>query len=48
MSFNVIAATGKFYNDNPKLVAVFMKALQEATDFINRDKEGRGRAIPAR
>jgi NitT/TauT family transport system substrate-binding protein len=39
MSFNVIAATGKFYNDNPKLVAVFMKALQEATDFINRDKK---------
>jgi NitT/TauT family transport system substrate-binding protein len=39
MSFNVIAATGKFYNDNPKLVAIFMKALQEATDFINRDKK---------
>ena len=38
MSFNVLAATGKFYNENPKLVAVFMKALQEATDFINRDK----------
>jgi len=39
MSFNVIATTGKFYNENPKLVAVFMKALQEATDFINRDKK---------
>ena len=39
MSFNVLAATGKFYNENPKLVAVFMKALQEATDFINRDKK---------
>jgi NitT/TauT family transport system substrate-binding protein len=38
MSFNVIATMGKFYNENPKLVAVFMKALQEATDFINRDK----------
>ena len=40
MSFNVIAATGKFYNENPKLVAVFMKALQEATDYINHDKKG--------
>lgn len=39
MSFNVIATTGKFYNENPKLVAMFMKALQEATDFINRDKK---------
>ena len=39
MSFNVIAATGKFYNENPKLVGVFMKALQEATDFINKDKK---------
>ena len=39
MSFNVIATTGKFYNENPKLVAVFIKALQEATDFINRDKK---------
>jgi NitT/TauT family transport system substrate-binding protein len=38
VSFNVIAATGKFYQDNPKLVTVFMKALQEATDLINRDK----------
>jgi NitT/TauT family transport system substrate-binding protein len=39
MSFNVLATTGRFYNENPRLVAVFMKALQEATDFINRDKK---------
>ena len=39
MSFNVLAATAKFYNDNPKLVTVFMQALQEATDFINADKK---------
>ena len=39
MSFNVIATTGRFYNDNPKLVAVFMKAMQEATDFINNDRK---------
>lgn len=38
VSFNVIAATGKFYQENPKLVSVFMKALQEATDLINQDK----------
>ena len=38
MSFNVIATTAKFYNENPKLVTVFMQALQDATDFINRDK----------
>jgi NitT/TauT family transport system substrate-binding protein len=38
MSFNVLATTAKFYNENPKLVTVFMQALQDATDFINRDK----------
>ncbi len=38
ISFNVVAATNKFYNENPKLYAVFMRSLQEATDFINRDK----------
>jgi len=40
ISFNVIATTGKFYQENPKLNAVFMKALQEATDLINQDKRG--------
>ena len=38
ISFNVVATTTKFHNDNPKLYAAFMRALQEATDFINRDK----------
>ena len=38
ISFNVVAATSKFYNENPKLYAVFMQSLQEATDFINKDK----------
>jgi NitT/TauT family transport system substrate-binding protein len=38
ISFNVVAATGKFHNENPKLYALFMKSLQDATDFINRDK----------
>jgi sulfonate transport system substrate-binding protein len=40
ISFNVVAATGKFYKENPKLYAVFMKSLEEATDFINKDKRG--------
>ena len=38
LSFNVIAATSKFRNDNPKLYGVFLAALKEATDFINADK----------
>lgn len=40
ISFNVVAATSKFYNENPRLYAVFMKSLEEATEFINRDKRG--------
>lgn len=38
-SFNVIAATGKFRSENPKLYAAFLGALQEATDKINADKK---------
>lgn len=37
-SFNVIATTGKFRKDNPKLYGAFLAALQEATDLINKDK----------
>jgi NitT/TauT family transport system substrate-binding protein len=40
ISFNVVAATSRFHNDNPKLYAVFMKSLEEATEFINKDKRG--------
>jgi len=40
ISFNVVAATSKFYRENPRLYAVFMKSLQDATDFINGDKRG--------
>ena len=36
---NVIATTAKFRNDNPKLYNAFIAALQEATDFVNRDKD---------
>jgi sulfonate transport system substrate-binding protein len=38
ISFNVVATTSKFHNENPKLYAIFMKSLEEATDFINKDK----------
>ena len=37
-SFNVIAATAKFRAANPKTYAVFLAALQDATDQINQDK----------
>lgn len=37
-SFNVIAATGRFRKDNPKLYGAFLAALDEATDLINKDK----------
>ena len=40
ISFNVVATTSKFYGENPRLYAVFMKSLAEATEFINRDKRG--------
>ena len=40
ISFNVVATTTRFYKENPGLYAVFMKSLEEATQFINRDKRG--------
>jgi NitT/TauT family transport system substrate-binding protein len=36
-TFNVVWATSKFKNDNPKLYDAFVKALDEATALINRD-----------
>jgi NitT/TauT family transport system substrate-binding protein len=38
ISFNVVASTSKFREANPKTYAVFLAAMQEATDFINKDK----------
>lgn len=38
ISFNLIAASAKFYNTNPKAVGAYLAALQEATDLINKDK----------
>jgi NitT/TauT family transport system substrate-binding protein len=38
VSFNVIATTGKFREENPKLYGSFLAALEEATDFVGKDK----------
>jgi len=38
ISFNLISASAKFVNDNPKAVGAYLAAMQEATDIINRDK----------
>ena len=37
-TFLVVWATGKFRDENPKSYAAFAAALEEATDWINRDK----------
>jgi NitT/TauT family transport system substrate-binding protein len=37
-TFNVVWTTAKFRNENPKLYEAFVKALDEATAEINRDK----------
>ena len=38
ISFNLIAATSKFHQANPKVYGVFLAALEDATQRINRDK----------
>jgi len=37
-TFNVVWTTTKFKNENPKLYDSFVKAMEEATGIINRDK----------
>ncbi len=37
-TFNVVWTTSKFRNDNPRIYDAFVKALDEATTQINRDK----------
>lgn len=37
-TFNVIWTTSKFYQENPKISAAFVKALDEAMVMINKDK----------
>jgi NitT/TauT family transport system substrate-binding protein len=38
-TFNVVWATQKFHNDNPKIYAAFLAAFKEAIDGINADKK---------
>jgi NitT/TauT family transport system substrate-binding protein len=38
-TFNLVWTTSKFRNDNPKVYAAFVKALDEATAMINHDKK---------
>src|SRR3954465_8182899 len=42
VSFNVVATAAKFRDENPKLYKAFLAALEEATDFANRDQAGGG------
>jgi NitT/TauT family transport system substrate-binding protein len=37
-TFNVVWTTSKFHDDNPKIYAAFVAALDEATAMINHDK----------
>src|SRR6185312_11080699 len=43
-TFNVVWTTSKFRNENPKLYEAFVKALDEATASINRDKKAAAEA----
>ena len=43
-TFNVVWTTGKFRSENPKLYDAFVKALEEATAIINRDKKAAAEA----
>jgi NitT/TauT family transport system substrate-binding protein len=38
-TFNVIWTTARFRNENPKIYDAFVRALEEATAIINRDKK---------
>ncbi len=43
-TFNVVWTTAKFRSENPKLYDAFVKALEEATAQINRDKKAAAEA----
>jgi len=43
-TFNVVWTTAKFRNENPKLYDAFVKALDDATAQINRDKRAAAEA----
>lgn len=39
ISFNVVATTAKFRTNNPKLYKAYLDGLNEATDFVNANKQ---------
>jgi NitT/TauT family transport system substrate-binding protein len=39
-TFTMLYTRARFHDDNPKVYAAFLKALQEALAFINADKKG--------
>src|SRR4029079_16887192 len=43
-TFNLVWTTGKFVNDNPKVYAAFVKALEEAIAAINANKQAAAEA----
>jgi NitT/TauT family transport system substrate-binding protein len=43
-TFNLVWTTSKFRNENPKLYAAFVSALEEATSYINKDKKAAAEA----
>ena len=43
-TFNLVWTTSKFRNENPKLYAAFVSALEEATASINKDKKAAAEA----
>ena len=43
-TFNLVWTTAKFRNENPKLYDAFVKALEEATALINKDKKAAAEA----
>jgi NitT/TauT family transport system substrate-binding protein len=43
-TFNLVWTTSKFRAENPRLYEAFVKALDEATAFINNDKKGAAEA----
>ena len=44
ISFNAIATTAKFRQQNPKTYEAYVAALREATDIINKDKRAAAEA----
>lgn len=46
-TFTMVSTTTKFHDENPKVYAAFVAALQEAQDMIKADKEGAAKVLIA-